>query len=169
MTSRRLRRTSLGALLWLGAWIVATHAHQDSCHRWHACPSDSQTYVCGDKGRCDQCADNPYCQAGKPRVASSPSTAPVQPAPSPGAITTPSAVSVCFTPGRNCTDAIVRVLGNAKRTILVQAYSFTSAPIAKALLDAHKRGVQVQVILDKSQRAEQSPRPISWRTRGCPR
>jgi len=60
-------------------------------------------------------------------------------------------------------------LGNAKRTILVQAYSFTSAPIAKALLDAHKRGVQVQVILDKSRRAEQSPRPISWRTRGCPR
>jgi phosphatidylserine/phosphatidylglycerophosphate/cardiolipin synthase-like enzyme len=37
----------------------------------------------------------------------------------------------------------------------VQAYSFTSAPIAKALLDAHKRGVQVQVILDKSQRTEQ--------------
>jgi phosphatidylserine/phosphatidylglycerophosphate/cardiolipin synthase-like enzyme len=63
-------------------------------------------------------------------------------------------VSVCFTPGGNCTDAIVKVLGNAKRTILVQAYSFTSAPIAKALLDAYKRGVQVQVILDKSQRNE---------------
>jgi phosphatidylserine/phosphatidylglycerophosphate/cardiolipin synthase-like enzyme len=29
-----------------------------------------------------------------------------------------------------------------------------TAPIAKALLDAHKRGVQVQVILDKSQRTE---------------
>jgi phosphatidylserine/phosphatidylglycerophosphate/cardiolipin synthase-like enzyme len=37
---------------------------------------------------------------------------------------------------------------------LVQAYSFTSAPIAKALVDAHKRGVKVQVILDKSQRTE---------------
>jgi phosphatidylserine/phosphatidylglycerophosphate/cardiolipin synthase-like enzyme len=63
-------------------------------------------------------------------------------------------VTVCFTPGGNCTDAIVQVLGHAKHTILVQAYSFTSAPIAKALLDAHKRGVQVQVILDKSQRGE---------------
>jgi phosphatidylserine/phosphatidylglycerophosphate/cardiolipin synthase-like enzyme len=73
----------------------------------------------------------------------------------PSATTTPSAVSVCFTPGGNCTDAIVQALGNAKRTILVQAYSFTSAPIAKALLDAHTRGVQVQVILDKSQRTEQ--------------
>ena len=36
----------------------------------------------------------------------------------------------------------------------MQAYSFTSAPIVKALLDAHKRGVQVQVILNKSQRTE---------------
>jgi phosphatidylserine/phosphatidylglycerophosphate/cardiolipin synthase-like enzyme len=68
--------------------------------------------------------------------------------------TTPSAVTVCFTPGGNCTDTIVKALGEAKRTVLVQAYSFTSAPIAKALLDAHKRGVQVQVILDKSQRGE---------------
>ena len=58
-------------------------------------------------------------------------------------------VPVCFTPGGNCTEAIVHALNNAKRTILVQAYSFTSAPIAKARLDAHTRGVQVQVILDK--------------------
>jgi phosphatidylserine/phosphatidylglycerophosphate/cardiolipin synthase-like enzyme len=63
-------------------------------------------------------------------------------------------VTVCFTPGGNCTGLIVQALGNAKRTILVQAYSFTSAPIAKALLEAHKRGVQVQVILDKSRRTE---------------
>jgi phosphatidylserine/phosphatidylglycerophosphate/cardiolipin synthase-like enzyme len=63
-------------------------------------------------------------------------------------------MTVCFTPGGNCTSVIVQALGGATRTILVQAYSFTSAPIAKALLDAHKRGVQVQVILDKSQRSE---------------
>src|SRR5208283_3803153 len=42
----------------------------------------------------------------------------------------------------------------AKRTVLVQAYSFTSAPIAKALVDAHKRGVDVEVVLDKSQKTE---------------
>jgi phosphatidylserine/phosphatidylglycerophosphate/cardiolipin synthase-like enzyme len=38
--------------------------------------------------------------------------------------------------------------------IFVQAYSFTSSPIAKALVDAQKRGVKVQVILDKSQKTE---------------
>src|SRR5262245_27519061 len=58
-------------------------------------------------------------------------------------------VSVCFTPGENCTQTIVQALNAAQRSIQAQAYSFTSAPIAKALLDAHKRGVQVQVILDK--------------------
>jgi phosphatidylserine/phosphatidylglycerophosphate/cardiolipin synthase-like enzyme len=66
----------------------------------------------------------------------------------------PSAVSVCFTPGGNCTDAIVNALGDAKHTILVQAYSFTSAPIDNALLDAHKLGVQVQVALDKDNRTD---------------
>jgi phosphatidylserine/phosphatidylglycerophosphate/cardiolipin synthase-like enzyme len=36
----------------------------------------------------------------------------------------------------------------------VQAYSFTSAPIAKALLEAHMRGVRVEVILDQSNRTD---------------
>jgi phosphatidylserine/phosphatidylglycerophosphate/cardiolipin synthase-like enzyme len=49
---------------------------------------------------------------------------------------------------------VVTELGNAKTTILVQAYSFTSTPIAKALVSAHNRGVKVEVILDKSQRTE---------------
>jgi phosphatidylserine/phosphatidylglycerophosphate/cardiolipin synthase-like enzyme len=73
-----------------------------------------------------------------------------------GAATHATPTTVGFTPGGSCTDAIVEVVGEAKRTLLGQAYSFPSAPIAKALLDAHKRGVQVQVILDKSQRTEKS-------------
>jgi phosphatidylserine/phosphatidylglycerophosphate/cardiolipin synthase-like enzyme len=61
---------------------------------------------------------------------------------------------VYFSPHGGCTEAIIKELNKAKNTILVQAYSFTSAPIAKALLDAHKRGVKVEVILDKSQRTQ---------------
>lgn len=61
---------------------------------------------------------------------------------------------VFFSPKGGCTEAIVEALGKAKAEVLVQAYSFTSAPIAKALVDAHKRGVHVEVILDKSQRSE---------------
>jgi hypothetical protein len=109
MTSRPFLRTSLVAMVLLGVWIVASQAHQDPCHQRHSCPSDHHTYVCGDRGRCDQCPDNQFCLAGRPRLASSPAPVPV-PAPSPSATTTPSAVTVCFTPGRNCTDAILQVL-----------------------------------------------------------
>ena len=38
-----------------------------------------------------------------------------------------------------------------QKTIRVQAHSFTNAVIAKVLMKAHKREVDVEVILDKSQ------------------
>ena len=60
-----------------------------------------------------------------------------------------------FSPNGGCTEAIVRELDKAQNTVLVQAYSFTSYRIAKALLDAHKRGVKVEVMLDKSQKGDQ--------------
>jgi phosphatidylserine/phosphatidylglycerophosphate/cardiolipin synthase-like enzyme len=37
---------------------------------------------------------------------------------------------------------------------LLQAHSFTSAPIAKALVEAHKRGVRVEALLDQSNRTD---------------
>jgi phosphatidylserine/phosphatidylglycerophosphate/cardiolipin synthase-like enzyme len=61
-------------------------------------------------------------------------------------------IQVFFSPKGGCTDAVVENLNKAKSTVLVQAYSFTSAPIAKALVDASKRGVKIEVILDKSNR-----------------
>ncbi len=61
---------------------------------------------------------------------------------------------VCFSPLGGCTQLAVDTLVQAQQTILVQAYSFTSAPIAKALVEAKQRGVKVEVILDKSQRTE---------------
>jgi phosphatidylserine/phosphatidylglycerophosphate/cardiolipin synthase-like enzyme len=66
----------------------------------------------------------------------------------------PPTWQVYFSPHGGCTDAIVKELNKAQKTVFLQAYSFTSAPIAKALLNAHKRGVKVEVILDKSQRTE---------------
>ncbi len=66
----------------------------------------------------------------------------------------PQDLRAYFSPNGGCTDAVVSALHDAKKTVLVQAYSFTSAPIAQALVDAKKRGVDVQVILDKSQRTE---------------
>lgn len=59
--------------------------------------------------------------------------------------------NVCFSPRGGCTDLVVNTLAQARSTVLVQAYSFTSQPIAQALVDTHRRGVQVEVIVDKSQ------------------
>lgn len=59
---------------------------------------------------------------------------------------------VYFSPDGGCSEAVVREIGRAKNTILVQAYSFTSAPIAGALVDAARRGIRIEAILDKSNR-----------------
>ena len=56
-------------------------SHSSGCHSWHSCPSDSGTYVCGDKGKCSQCPDNQYCSGGSPR--SAPSSSVETPPPSP--------------------------------------------------------------------------------------
>ena len=66
----------------------------------------------------------------------------------------PQGVQVYFSPNGGATDAVVDTLEHATNSVLVQAYSFTSAPIAKTLVDAHRRGVKVLVILDHSQRIE---------------
>jgi len=65
-----------------------------------------------------------------------------------GSASAASDVEVHFSPGGGCTQAIVAEIDRARESVLVQAYSFTSRPIGKALVDAHRRGVPVTVILD---------------------
>ncbi len=75
---------------------------------------------------------------------------------------------VYFSPQGGCTAALVNALNDARETVLVQAYTFSSAPIAKALVEAHKRGVKVQVILDKSQRTDKYSRAAFFKNAGIP-
>jgi phosphatidylserine/phosphatidylglycerophosphate/cardiolipin synthase-like enzyme len=58
---------------------------------------------------------------------------------------------VYFSPAGGAADAVVGEIDSAKTEVLVQAYYFTSAPIGKALIDAYKRGIRVEIILDPSQ------------------
>lgn len=60
-------------------------------------------------------------------------------------------VEVAFSPDMGATDLVVKAIGEARKTLRVAAYSFTSKPIAQTLLDAHKRGIDVRVVVDKSQ------------------
>lgn len=62
-----------------------------------------------------------------------------------------SAVKVCFTPQQDCAQDVLSNISQAQDDILVQTNSFTSMAVAKALITAKLRGVDVNVILDKSQ------------------
>jgi phosphatidylserine/phosphatidylglycerophosphate/cardiolipin synthase-like enzyme len=63
-------------------------------------------------------------------------------------------MNVYFSPRGGCQDAVVQELQKARQEILVQAYSFTADPLTFALVDAKKRGVQVVILLDRSNEAE---------------
>ncbi len=55
--------------LLLGLFASPSDAHRSGCDRWHSCPSDRGSYVCGDLGHCSQCSDNQFCLNGQPRLA----------------------------------------------------------------------------------------------------
>ena len=59
------------------------------------------------------------------------------------------AVQTCFSPQGKCAGHIVREIENAKRELLVAVYAFTSDELAGALTKAKKRGLLVQVIIDR--------------------
>ncbi|MFM8339168.1 MAG: phospholipase D family protein, partial [Fluviibacter sp.] len=59
-----------------------------------------------------------------------------------------------FTPGHMVENAITDEIVAAKSEIRVQAYSFTNPVIVQALADAQQRGVDVVLVLDKSNRTQ---------------
>src|SRR6516162_9881065 len=67
---------------------------------------------------------------------------------------TPPSVETRFSPGGNCTEAILHEIGQARREVLVLASSFTAREISQALVDAKMRGVAVEIILDHSNEKE---------------
>jgi phosphatidylserine/phosphatidylglycerophosphate/cardiolipin synthase-like enzyme len=62
--------------------------------------------------------------------------------------------SVYFSPEGGAQSAVIAELERAQQSVLVEAYYFTSAPIAKAVVEARRRGIDIQVILDRSQRTQ---------------
>lgn len=54
-----------------------------------------------------------------------------------------------FSPGGESLQVVLHGIAEAKESILVAAYSFTSKPVSEALLAAQKRGVNVAVVADE--------------------
>ncbi|MDR0466103.1 MAG: phospholipase D family protein [Deltaproteobacteria bacterium] len=75
---------------------------------------------------------------------------------------------VYFSPRGGAEAAIVRAVARAQDEIRVLAYSYTSEPINNALVAAHKRGVKVMVVLDRSQLTARGGKLSSLQAEGVP-
>ncbi|MGP1932232.1 MAG: phospholipase D family protein [Arsenophonus sp. ET-YP4-MAG3] len=58
-------------------------------------------------------------------------------------------IEIGFSPGRKAKQIILSAIEEAKKSIDIAAYSFTSKPIALALINARNRGVNIRVVADK--------------------
>lgn len=58
-------------------------------------------------------------------------------------------VQACFSPAGKCSSLIIREIQQAKKELLVAVYAFTSDELAAALVQAKKRGLAVQVVIDR--------------------
>jgi endonuclease YncB( thermonuclease family) len=100
----------------------AASAHRSGCHRWHPCPPDTGSYVCGDLGYCSQCPDNQFCQDGRPRTSAGPPLVAPTPeaparAPTPGAALRREPATVVRVVDGDTLD--VRVGGRVERVRLI--------------------------------------------------
>lgn len=89
------------------------------------------------------------------------------------ALLLPSAASaataeVAFSPNLGATELVVQTINSAQTSIRVAAYGFTSKPIIAALIQAHQRGVDVEIVLDKSNAEARYPEGRSLVTQGIP-
>jgi hypothetical protein len=71
-------------------------------------------------------------------------------------------IEVCFSPplpgGCDPIRAIEDVVRTARRSILIQAYEITPGPLVTALVEAHRRGVDVRAIVDYKQLSDRRNR-----------
>lgn len=66
-----------------------------------------------------------------------------------GAVQAEMMVQTCFSPNGKCGLHIVRAIESAREEVLVAVYAFTSEDLAAVLAQAKKRGVAVQVLIDR--------------------
>jgi phosphatidylserine/phosphatidylglycerophosphate/cardiolipin synthase-like enzyme len=89
--------------------------------------------------------------------------------PSPDAAPIPDtagAWSLHFSPSGGCEDAIVAFIGTAKKSVHLMAYGFTEQPVADALIA--KKGLDIKVVLDKSDQTAKGSMAGSLKAAGIP-
>ena len=68
-----------------GLWVLLSSSfaqgHESGCHRWHSCPSDTGSYVCGDRGYDTYCPKPRGSGLQQVQPPGTPATRPASPAP----------------------------------------------------------------------------------------
>lgn len=67
-----------------------------------------------------------------------------------------SKIEVGFSPGGTALNTILTLINSARSDIHIAAYSFTSPDIVRALVAASKRGVNIQIVIDKTANSNNS-------------
>jgi phosphatidylserine/phosphatidylglycerophosphate/cardiolipin synthase-like enzyme len=60
-------------------------------------------------------------------------------------------LDVCFSWSRRCDEMVACLIDSARSRVLIAAYSLKNRWVAEALIRAHRRGIEVKVVLDVSQ------------------
>ena len=63
-------------------------------------------------------------------------------------VPTAGEIEVAFSPNEGSEQLVLKVIDSAKSEIKMLAYSFTSTPVVKALVQAKKKGVTVSLVVD---------------------
>lgn len=71
-----------------------------------------------------------------------------------------------FSPGGGCTAAVVAEIAAARHSVELQGYSFASDPIATALIEARRRGVDVRLLLDAARTGDDRREAVRAREAG---
>lgn len=81
---------------------------------------------------------------------------------------------VCFTSGNRSTEGAdcgavaADAIAGARQSLLIQAYNFTESRIVEAIIAAHRRGVAVTLIVDKTSMRQRGEGVSAVRAAGIP-
>jgi phosphatidylserine/phosphatidylglycerophosphate/cardiolipin synthase-like enzyme len=81
---------------------------------------------------------------------------------------TSEGIKCYFSPQGGCTDAVVDQIAAARHSVQLEGYALTSQPIADALARAHRRGVDVTLVVDAAQTSEHREQVRSLVRAGVP-
>lgn len=63
---------------------------------------------------------------------------------------------VYFSPEDGCDKVVISYIKQVTKTLDIAIYTFTKDEISDAVIDSHKRGIKVRVIMDRTQAGNKS-------------